>query len=211
MEAPTAWFCSCGDSGPLEADVLLGLDGAGIQIVARERTEAPAPFGIVCFREVTEELFRVLHATRLDGNSRIVALALPETRDTPPVWRLLHAGAADVLVWDRECETAKQVRAKLERWSTVHKLADEASARESLIGQSRAWRNLVCEVVEIAHYSRAPVLLTGESGTGKEMLARVDKQSDMRRQGRPAAASGVGCGRLRRTPSRAFRQRAIWS
>jgi transcriptional regulator with GAF, ATPase, and Fis domain len=118
-------------------------------------------------------LFAILQAARQDGGARIVALAVPASEDAPPVWRLLHAGASDVLIWDRDGEIAKQVRAKLERWLAIHVLADEASARESLIGESAAWRALVRQVVEAAHFTRSPVLLTGESGTGKEMLARL--------------------------------------
>ena len=35
------------------------------------------------------------------------------------------------------------------------------------------WLNLVRRVLETAHFSGAPILLTGESGTGKEVLARL--------------------------------------
>src|SRR5262249_7166937 len=128
-------------------------------------------FGILAFEQISDELFEVLHAARRNAHARIIVLLLGDA--SLPVWRLLHAGASDVLIWDGASAAASQVRAKLERWSAIYQLADAASAKESLIGESAAWRAAVRQAVESAYFTRAPVLLTGESGTGKEMLARL--------------------------------------
>ena len=90
-----------------------------------------------------------------------------------PVWHLLHAGASDTLTWDKEGVVAKQISLKLKRWSEIDDVANEASSREFFVGESPAWRVLVRKVVEAAHFTTAPILLTGESGTGKELLARL--------------------------------------
>lgn len=45
--------------------------------------------------------------------------------------------------------------------------------RRAAIGASPAWRRLLRGVVEVAHFTQAPVLLVGESGTGKELVGRL--------------------------------------
>jgi transcriptional regulator with GAF, ATPase, and Fis domain len=88
-------------------------------------------------------------------------------------WRLLGAGAADVLSWNSNGSTARLIRAKLERWLELDELTAMLTRRQSLIGDSAAWRTLVWNIVEAARFCRSPILLTGESGTGKEVLARL--------------------------------------
>ncbi|HEY7335362.1 MAG TPA: sigma 54-interacting transcriptional regulator [Bryobacteraceae bacterium] len=171
--APKAWFRSFGCGESTEAGVKAGLEAAGIQLVACGESDAQELFGIVAFEQIAGEVFDVLHAARRSGRARVIALALPPGESAPPVWRLLHAGAADTLIWGEASATASQIRAKLERWSAIDTLAAEASVGESLIGESPAWLASVRQAVESAYYTRAPILLTGDSGTGKEMLARL--------------------------------------
>ena len=168
-----AWIRTCGLSGTAaEATARQSLQAAGIHLTPHSGGDAQEPFGIIGFHEATEELFALLHAARRDG-FRVIALALAATQCPPPVWQLLHAGASEVLVWDDDGVTAGHIRAKFERWSRVESIAHQASLNLSLIGQSVAWRTLVRDAVEMAHFTRAPVLITGESGTGKEMVARM--------------------------------------
>jgi DNA-binding NtrC family response regulator len=145
------------------------MTAAGFQIV----TESSAPYGILIFDAIGEDLISVLHGIRRDGQTRAVAIrALSRSSETAVVWRLLHAGAADVISASGG-DSARQVVARIERWAEVDDLAAKAMSEESLIGESPAWRALVKRIVEAARFSAIPILLTGQSGTGKELLARL--------------------------------------
>jgi len=173
VEGCVAWFQICGMGESVEAGVRQGLEAAGITLTSNENDDPPGAYGIVGFQHVTDELLALLHSVRRDGRRRVLALEVPAGDSASPVWRLLHAGASEVLIWDKGNATGKQIRAKLERWSTIDALAREATMRQRLVGESAAWHVLVRNTVEAAHFTRAPVLLAGESGTGKEMLARL--------------------------------------
>jgi transcriptional regulator with GAF, ATPase, and Fis domain len=167
-ETPRAWLRSCAGEA-VESSVKSALECAGVQVIPYPERHGQTCCGIVCFAQITEELLEILQEARRGGGARVVALALAKT---PPVWRLLHAGASETLVWDGD-GAPRQIRARLERWLAIEALTAKAQAGESLIGESVAWRAAVRQAVEAAYFTRAPILITGESGTGKEMLARL--------------------------------------
>ena len=129
-------------------------------------------------------------------------------------WRLLHAGADEVLSWNAKAAWAGQIKARIERWTAIDDLAESPLVRESLLGESLVWRSLVRRIVEAARFTQSPVLLIGESGTGKEMLAwlvqRLDERGLERRVPQPYLKtpglynpqSGTGRERVVRTPAR---------
>ncbi len=159
-------FFQCKES--IEREIRTSLDAAGLAITA----DFAARYGIACFDTVDEELVASLHDVRRDPRRRIIAVAVPsEAVGSGTIWRLLHAGASDVLSWSRDC--AVQLAAKLGRWSEVDELATQSTAEASLVGDSPAWHAIVQKIVEAAAFSTIPVLLIGESGTGKELLARL--------------------------------------
>jgi len=96
------------------------------------------------------------------------------------IWELLHSGAEEVLQWNLLSQPEQILKARLKRWTEVDNLLETAAVKEQLIGSSPCWRKLLRQVVEMAVYSTAPVLLLGESGTGKELLARLIHQLDSR-------------------------------
>ena len=73
---------------------------------------------------------------------------------------------------------------KLNRWSEVDLLVQTVLSDGLAVGESAVWLGLVRRVIEAAHFSAAPILLTGESGTGKEVLARIVS--------RATRSSGIG-------------------
>jgi transcriptional regulator with GAF, ATPase, and Fis domain len=185
-----AWFHFAGSDRSLGDLVWSSLADNGIQLRKLEES-ANDTNGILCFSTITDELFEMLREIRHKWSGRILALAASTAAVSVGLsWRLLHAGAAEVLTWDAEGLAARQASARLERWRIVDELAD--SAREFLIGDSLAWRAVIRRVVEAARFSSTPILLVGESGTGKELLARLVRSVDSRhRNGKVVGADTV--------------------
>ncbi|HKE26042.1 MAG TPA: sigma 54-interacting transcriptional regulator [Bryobacteraceae bacterium] len=166
------WIQFCGVDQSLASEIRDSLRRAGVPQVAAG-ADYPALFGILCFSGIDLILLQRLHELRERPRSRVLALAASlEALAGGAEWRLLNAGASEVLPW-QGAETAERIRAKLERWSTVESLADLAARRESMAGESPAWQSLLRRILEAARFSASPILLTGESGTGKELLARM--------------------------------------
>ena len=95
-------------------------------------------------------------------------------------WRLLNAGASDVLAWRARERPASAIAARLERWSEVDRLVDAPMVRDNLIGRSPAWIATLRQAVEAARFTDASVLILGETGTGKELVARLIHSLDRR-------------------------------
>ena len=139
-----------------------------------------ARLGVVVFDAVDDALFALL---RNEGESANV-LALSLRRGALPneiLWRLIHAGATDVLEWPRLPQAAEDVAGRLQRWSQVEALLDSPRVRRSLVGGSVCWRRALRGIVEAAAFTTASVMITGESGTGKELIARLIHELDSRR------------------------------
>jgi transcriptional regulator with GAF, ATPase, and Fis domain len=170
MVRNTTWLRFCGCGGAFQIEMRQKLEAACIPIA----TDMASPYGIVCFQKLDGHLLELLQETQYDPSVRILAIAAPpHATDQREVWRLLHAGASDVLCWKESDDGVKQLRAKLARWIEVDDLTARMIAQESLIGRSPNWHCLVRKVVEAARFSTIPVLLAGESGTGKELLAKL--------------------------------------
>jgi transcriptional regulator with GAF, ATPase, and Fis domain len=99
-------------------------------------------------------------------------------------WRLLHAGASDTNAWDHSSEPACEVAARFERWTSVDRLLNSPLVKKNLIGESPNWKFVLRQIVEVARFSDASILITGESGTGKELVARLIHTLDLRSQKR---------------------------
>ncbi len=139
----------------------------------------PQGYGLMVLSTVDE---CVLEAIRTASRRAIVlVLAVAPCRlASPELWALLQAGAADVLMWSTLPASADDVSARLDRLRTVRDLSESAAVSGALVGASAAWRSLLRQVVELAVYACAPLLVTGESGTGKELIARLIHELDPR-------------------------------
>ena len=173
MTARVVHFRVWGQNDSLESYVRTSLAAAGIQLSCFENGDSAAQCGIVYFNLFDDDLLKVIRDSRNHWHARVLALAsCSAILKNGDAWRLLQAGATDVMAWNGE-EAAQQILAKVERWNTVEQLTRQALAEEPLAGKSVAWHALVSRVVEAGHFSDVPILLTGESGTGKELLARL--------------------------------------
>jgi transcriptional regulator with GAF, ATPase, and Fis domain len=181
-----AWFHDCGTDHAAVAAIQHALSADGLHV---------APFslrgeghGIVCFNEINDLLLGFLRDRTRASRGRVLALACSSSQvSSRDSWRLLHAGADEVLSWNAEAARAVQIKARIERWTAIDELAESPLVRESLRGESLVWRSLVRRVVEAARFTHAPVLLIGESGTGKELLAQLVQRLDERALERRAA------------------------
>ena len=75
---------------------------------------------------------------------------------------------------------AKEVAERFCRWETVDAIVHSPAVQNMLVGRSPAFIELLRQVVEVAKFTNASVLIMGESGTGKELVARLIHGLDSR-------------------------------
>ncbi|HEX7941315.1 MAG TPA: sigma-54 factor interaction domain-containing protein, partial [Gemmatimonadaceae bacterium] len=114
-------------------------------------------------------------------DERVLALALGHRFERVAAVELVAAGASEVLAWTGNAATIATIAARLERWAAVDALLVSDDVVHTLIGASTTWRRVLREVVEVARFTDAPVLVTGETGTGKELVSRVVHALDARK------------------------------
>ena len=148
----------------------------------QRRDENPeSTLGLFFFDKETSDLFEFIQNSSHDGLDRVLVVATRKTAlagNRP--WKLMQAGASDVMAWDALDEPAAAIAARLQRWKAVDDLVNSPVVRDNLVGRSRAWVMVLRQVIELARYTDASVLITGETGTGKELIARLIHTLDTR-------------------------------
>lgn len=144
----------------------------------------PAPdgsdIGLIVFDRVSDDVLDLVRGSSR-GGVRILAVGTsPEAVDDIGPWPLLDAGASDVVVRKDDEGLADDVSARLTRWAEVDELVHSSEVQDALAGRTLAWTSLLREIVEVARFSDASVLLIGESGTGKDVIARLIHELDPR-------------------------------
>ena len=163
-----------------------------VEALARERVRThalasgePAGPGILFFDEVNQPFCDLVRETSRNGLERVLAVAIPQTAVTGKgVWRLLRNGASDVFAWDHSTHPAREIAARFERWQKVDEVVASPVVGENLVGNNPGWISVLRQIVEVAIFTDASVLITGESGTGKELVARLIHSLDAQRQKR---------------------------
>ncbi|MEU4078324.1 sigma 54-interacting transcriptional regulator [Streptomyces venezuelae] len=181
-DAVRAWvaFHPPGDEDRGEPAVEL-LRRAGLD-VCPPRPGHPEGPGVLLFETVDDTLPARLARLGGAGRHRVLAVALARAAlDGAGPWPLLRAGASDVLAWDGSATPADDVVRRLRRWAEVDALVASPLVAENLVGSGTTWQLLLREIVDMAVFSDASVLVTGESGTGKELVARLVHALDPRR------------------------------
>jgi transcriptional regulator with GAF, ATPase, and Fis domain len=163
----------------LEPLVAQALNEAGVQTLPHGEPDVGA--AVLVADEASAHAMEALgELGDRSGPRRVLVVRAPEhASDSATVWRLMAAGASDVLTWNPG-HTARHVAARMERWDLVEQHLRSPAVRDRLVGDSPLWRAFLAQVVEIAVFTDAPVLLLGESGTGKELIARLIHDLDPR-------------------------------
>src|SRR5262245_5822629 len=141
---------------------------------------SPGP-GLLLFDGHAPELEHCIRERSLHGAERLIAVGMcGEALARGTGWRLLAAGASDVLCGSDAAAAAETIAARFARWAEVDRLVGSPVVTRNLVGQSLAWRAVLRQTVEVARFSGSSVLLGGESGTGKELVARLIHTLDAR-------------------------------
>ena len=179
-----AWVTTSGGQAAARLpDALARLSEAGVKV--RELDGDPAGYGVVLFDGVSDRLLETVGTLARGSMGRLLAVATERAALADRgAWRLLRAGAADVLVGDEPGVWEQRAAARLARWRHVDDVAESPEVRERLVGESPRWRAAVRDAVEAAAFADVPVLVTGETGTGKELIARLVHSLDPARKRR---------------------------
>jgi transcriptional regulator with GAF, ATPase, and Fis domain len=156
------------------------LEEAGVRSDALKLGPPMGP-GLVFFDRVSADVCAALREATQGGPNCVLAVATRRNAlDSAACWRLLGAGASDVLAWDPTRSPGSEIAARLERWEAVETLVSTPLVQEKLVGKSPAWRRALHAVVEVARFSESSVLISGESGTGKELMGPLIHALDAR-------------------------------
>lgn len=144
----------------------------------------PAPngsdIGCIVFDRVSDDVLDLVRGSSRGGVRILAVGTAPEAVGDIGPWPLLDAGASDVVVRMNDASLADEVSARLSRWAEVDRLVHSSEVQDALAGRTLAWTSLLREIVEVARFSDASVLLIGESGTGKDVVARLIHELDPR-------------------------------
>ena len=142
---------------------------------------APSDIGVVVFDRITDGVLQLVRETSRNGSVRILGVGIsPGAVDDRGSWPLLDAGASDVVFHSDDDQLGSRVSARLARWMEIEDLVGSPLVQGVLAGRSATWTSVLREIVEVASFSDAPVLLIGESGTGKDVVARLIHELDRR-------------------------------
>ena len=135
--------------------------------------------GVIFSSEVTPEICQQLRELSRNGQIQVLVCCGTSIPGDAP-WRLMEAGASDVLV-STECSgLVHEISARLQRWEVVDLMVNSPEVQDVLVGASQALKAILRQMVEVAHFTDASVLILGESGTGKELLANLIHALDSR-------------------------------
>lgn len=161
------------DTHPAQAQLmaLMEKDGLQFQQLAIEKPKGP---GLLLFETITPELYQFLDQASCSGQELVLAITLPnQSINDEQCWRLLKSGAADIFRWNDCSELAMQIVSRIRRWAEVERMLNSPLVKNNVIGQSLVWRNFLKNIIEVAYFTDASILVMGETGTGKELVARL--------------------------------------
>ncbi|HEY0771076.1 MAG TPA: sigma 54-interacting transcriptional regulator, partial [Sphingobacteriaceae bacterium] len=135
-------------------------------------TEVCLP-GIIFFNEPNQKLYNFLKEVSQQGVRRVLTVAVDTKLSSQEIWSLLDCGAEDAFALCHLADFGTEVATRLKHWRQVDEIIESPLVEQNLIGRSPGWIKTLRQVVHIARFTDASVLITGESGTGKELMARL--------------------------------------
>jgi transcriptional regulator with GAF, ATPase, and Fis domain len=178
----SVWWERFGSGSRGKEGLLEALERKGVECQPLPRSSGQsAGSGLLLFDSEAPELMDWVRERSGHGQERVIAVGASRAAlSRGSGWKLLEAGASDVLATDDPAMAAEVVAARFERWEEVDRLVRSVVVTRNLVGQSLAWRSVLRQIVEVARFSSSTVLLGGESGTGKELVARLIHTLDAR-------------------------------
>lgn len=139
---------------------------------------SPGP-GVLISRKATPAVCEQLRDLSHNGRIQVLACCV---EDIPgdAAWQLMEAGASDVLVRADCNELVHEIASRFHRWEVLEYLVNDPIVQDAMVCESQALKGILRQVVEVAHFTDASVLILGESGTGKELLANLVHALDSR-------------------------------
>jgi transcriptional regulator with GAF, ATPase, and Fis domain len=177
-----AWHYFVAPADTSEGVFLQALISAGLSTHKLPSGVSPnAGPGVVFFEKVDQSLVNLIASLSHGGPQRVLAVATSNAAlNNSSAWQLMQAGASDVFAWDHSPSASSEIAARFERWNAVDHLVHSPLVQENLVGEGWAWTSVLRQVVEVAGFTDACMLITGESGTGKELIARLTHTLDPR-------------------------------
>ncbi len=129
--------------------------------------------GIVFFNQPNSRLYNFLKEVSQQGMRRVLTVAVDAELSSNDIWSLLECGAEDAFSLCRLPDFGDEIATRLEHWERVDEIIESSLVKQNLIGKSPVWIKILRQVVHIARFTDASILITGESGTGKELMARL--------------------------------------
>jgi transcriptional regulator with GAF, ATPase, and Fis domain len=163
------------------SELALALASAGLEGAPPHDGDPRLP-SLVVLEAADPDAIDLVRAQNACVHDRVLVVALGDKAlERGAALQLIAAGASDVLV-DATCaQVVARVAARLERWATIDALLGSEAVARTLVGTSPAWHRVLRQVVEVARFTDAPVLVTGETGTGKELVSRLIHALDPRK------------------------------
>jgi DNA-binding NtrC family response regulator len=160
---------------PSAFELAAALDARGIATSAWSG-DARGGICVVPFVDVDGGLLELVHALA-ETSDHVICVGLVAGASSASrlelTWKLLDAGAADIVTAHDVDDVAQQIAGRLLRFREIDAALDDPWVREHCLGTSTSWQQVLRRAADASRHGRAPVLVTGETGTGKEVIARL--------------------------------------
>lgn len=170
-----------GQSPAVLSLVMTVLREQGITCTTQQDLHCKTAFIVLEESAVTAEIAELIGGLR-SKDHKIIILNLADSIADIIKWKLMAAGANDVIDWAGDRDAAiRIIHARLSRWQMIENLLESPPVKDKMIGDSITWKKFLRKITEAACFTSSNILLLGESGTGKELTAGMIHSIDQRK------------------------------